>query len=163
MEKTKYTINEETATLTSERSFVASRSRVWTAWTTKEALEEWWAPKPWRAVTKSFEFSEGGRWHYYMAGPAGEKEWCYMDYLTITPEVNFTATDVFCDEAGTPRPELPSNNWAVQFLDEEEGTKIVVTTKYASMADLQVVIDMGMKEGFAMALQNLEELLETNK
>jgi PhnB protein len=162
MEKTHYTVNEAGNVLTSERSFNAPREKVWTAWTTKEALEQWWAPKPWRAGTKSFEFREGGHWHYYMAGPEGEIEWCFMDYLTITPEEAFTATDFFCDEEGTPRPEMPSNKWNVHFFDEEGGTKIIVTTTYDTPEGLQTVIDMGMKEGFAMALQNLEELLTSS-
>jgi uncharacterized protein YndB with AHSA1/START domain len=162
MEKTKYSINEAGTVLTAERSFNAPRSKVWKAWTTKEALEQWWAPQPWRAVTKSFDFKEGGHWHYYMAGPEGEKEWCFMDYLTITPEESYTATDFFSTEDGAPRPELPSNKWNVYFSDEGEGTKILVTTTYDSPEGLQTVVDMGMKEGFAMALQNLEELLTSS-
>lgn len=162
MDKTHYSINDEGTVLTTERSFAAPRAKVWHAWTTKEALEAWWAPKPWRAVTKSFDFREGGHWHYYMAGPEGETEWCYMDYRTITPEVMFTATDFFANEDGTRRPELPSNNWQVEFFADGDDTKIVVKTTYASKADLDTVINMGMKEGFAMALQNLEDMLTTH-
>ena len=32
---------------------------VWEAWTTPELLDQWWAPKPWKAETKSMDFREG--------------------------------------------------------------------------------------------------------
>lgn len=163
MEKTTYTINEAEATLIAERFFDAPREKVWRAFTIAEALEEWWAPKPWKAVTKSFDFSEGGHWHYYMAGPNGEKEWCMEHYLTIDPGVSYTARDEFSSETGEVNETLPMNNWLVEFKDEGGGTKVVVTTTYATPLDLQKVIDMGMKEGFAMALQNLEELLASEQ
>ncbi len=159
MEKTTFTINEAEATMVVERTFSAPREHMWEAWTTSEGLEGWWAPLPWKAVTKSFDFSAGGHWHYYMAGPNGEKEWCMERYETIIPYESFTATDEFCDEEGNVNPALPSNHWHTQFLNEGDGTKIVVTTTYASVEDLKKILEMGMKEGFTMALDQLEQLL----
>src|SRR6187431_3103993 len=49
-----------------ERSFNGPIDPVWSAWTEAEILDQWWAPKPWRAETKSMNFKEGGRWHYCM-------------------------------------------------------------------------------------------------
>jgi uncharacterized protein YndB with AHSA1/START domain len=31
------------------REFAAPLEKVWKAWTEKEILDLWWAPKPWRA------------------------------------------------------------------------------------------------------------------
>ena len=64
--KTIYTISEDKRTLISERSFTASLEKVWGAWTDNERLEKWWAPAPWQARTKSFSFTEGGAWLYFM-------------------------------------------------------------------------------------------------
>lgn len=158
--KTVYTISDDKKTLVSERSFTAPLEQVWGAWTDNTLLEKWWAPAPWHARTKSFSFTEGGAWHYYMEGPAGEKHWCLNKYLMIVPNASFTAIDCFCDEEGTINPDLPSSHWDIQFDMEGEITKIIVTTTYASEKDLQTVIEMGMKEGFNQGLDQLEELLQ---
>ncbi len=41
------------------RSFDATPEQVWSAWTDEEILDQWWAPKPWKAKTKSMDFHEG--------------------------------------------------------------------------------------------------------
>ncbi len=33
------------------REFSASQAEVWKAWTESHLLDQWWAPKPWKAVT----------------------------------------------------------------------------------------------------------------
>jgi uncharacterized protein YndB with AHSA1/START domain len=50
----------------------ADINKVWSAYTDRNMLDRWWAPKPWRAETKEMNFIEGGRWLYAMIGPAGE-------------------------------------------------------------------------------------------
>ena len=42
------------------REFNAPIELVWRAFTESELLEEWWAPQPWRAETKSMNFKVGG-------------------------------------------------------------------------------------------------------
>ena len=160
--KTIYTISNDKKTLIAERSFTAPLEKVWRAWTDNTMLEKWWAPAPWQAHTKSFDFSEGGAWHYFMEGPAGEKQYCLNKYLIIVPLASFTAIDYFCGEDGTINEELPSSHWDLQFDIEGEVTKVIVTTTYASEKDLQTVIEMGMKEGFNQGLDQLETLLQNN-
>ena len=92
-----------------ERSFNAPIDLVWAAWTDAEILDQWWAPKPWRAETKSQDFKEGGRWHYCMVGPNSERQWCLFDYKKIVPEKSYAGLDAFCDENGvinTAQPRL---------------------------------------------------------
>ncbi len=157
--KTKYTIGEDKKTLIAERSFSAPVAKVWQAWTTQEMLEKWWAPLPYKAITKSFDFKEGGEWHYYMQGPEGDIHWCLEEYETIEPEKLFTARDHFCDEQKNINSELPSNHWPVEFSEVDGVTTVLVTTTYASEKDLETVSQMGMKEGFDMGLNQLEALL----
>ena len=38
--------------MTITRSFDAPVSDVWRAWTESKLLDQWWAPKPWKAETK---------------------------------------------------------------------------------------------------------------
>jgi len=51
--------------LTVSRAFNAPLELVWKAWTESEILDQWWAPKPYRAETKSMDFRKGGMWAYF--------------------------------------------------------------------------------------------------
>ena len=42
-----------------EREFGGSPEQVWKAWTERALLDQWWAPKPWKTETKSFESNTG--------------------------------------------------------------------------------------------------------
>lgn len=153
------TKNEADMTITIERTFAAPLSKVWKAWTTSEQLDKWWGPKPWNAVTKSFDFSEGGRWLYNMMCPDGTATWCLIDYKTIDPEKSFTSLDAFCDEQGTINTDMPSTNWKVEFTEHKDKTKVLVTLSFDSSKAMNTLIEMGFKEGFTMGLNQLEELL----
>ena len=65
--------------MTITRSFDAPVSDVWRAWTESELLDQWWAPKPWKAETKSMDFRVGGYWLYAMVGPDNTKHWAKAD------------------------------------------------------------------------------------
>lgn len=142
------------------RSFDARLAQVWKAWTESEILDQWWAPKPWKAKTKTMEFKEGGFWLYAMVGPDGSESWCRADFKTIEPHKSFTAQDSFCDEEGNPTHEFPSMHWTNVFTEIEGTTKVVVQITFGSEADMEKIIEMGFKEGFTAAHGNLDELLQ---
>lgn len=141
------------------REFDGTPEKVWKAWTESNLLEAWWAPKPWKAKTKTMDFREGGHWLYYMEGPDGEKQWSRMDYQTIIPNKSFTAIDAFCDGEGNITGDLPSMKWKNEFAATATGTKVTVEITFSSEADLEKIIEMGFKEGFTAAHNNLDELL----
>ncbi len=159
---TKETIYSKDATnkkLSVEREFDAPVDQVWKAWTESNLLDQWWAPKPWKAVTKSMDFRDGGVWLYYMQGPEGERHYCRVDYHTIVANKSFTGIDAFCDENGNPSTEAPSMHWNVVFTPSGNGTKVSVEVTFKSEEDMETIIKMGFKEGFAAAHDNLDELL----
>jgi len=55
-----FSVDKENKVINVERAFAAPISKVWSAWTEREILDQWWAPKPWKAKTKSLDFSVGG-------------------------------------------------------------------------------------------------------
>ena len=143
------------------REFDAPVEKVWRAWTEPELLDQWWAPKPWKAVTQSMDFREGGTWFYYMQGPDDSRHYCRVDYQTIAPKKSFTGLDAFCDEKGNVITDFPSMHWQIMFNQSGTGTKVDVEITFASEADMEKIIEMGFKEGFAAAHGNLDELLAT--
>lgn len=158
-----FQVNQEKNTITVRREFAAGRQLVWDCHTKSELLEQWFAPKPWKARTKSMDFREGGHWHYAMCGPDGEEHWARMDYISIQPIESFKAWDGFCDAAGEMNAELPQAEWHSTFEELPDTTLVQTVVTYQSLGDLETVIQMGMKEGLTMALDQLEELLDNLK
>lgn len=158
-----FLVDQEKNTITVRREFAAGRQLVWDCHTKSELLEQWFAPKPWKARTKSMNFQEGGHWHYAMCGPDGEEHWARMDYISIQPIENFKAWDGFCNAEGEMNAELPQAEWHSTFEELSDTTLVQTVVTYQSLADLETVIQMGMKEGLSMALDQLEELLNSLK
>jgi uncharacterized protein YndB with AHSA1/START domain len=159
--KTKYTVIAEKNQLIAERSFTAPKSKVWQYYTTAELLDLWWGPLPYKAVTKSFDFREGGHWHYIMQGPGGDAHYCVNNYKTINPEESFTAFDGFAHEDWSINRTLPGSDWEVTFTENGDVTEVKVLLTCESEKELGTLIEMGMKEGFNQGLDQLEVLLET--
>lgn len=143
------------------RNFQAPKDLVWKAWTESELLDQWWAPKPWRAETKSLTFAVGGSWIYAMVGPENEKHWAKMDYLEIYPTTQFISEDYFCDEHGNKTNDLPVMLWNNQFTFSNNETTVTVEITFNELADLQKIVEMGFEEGFTAALENLDHYFET--
>ena len=97
------------------REFAGNVEEVWKAWTDPKLLDQWWAPKPWKAKTISMDFREGGRWVYCMLGPDGEKHWALAEYHKVVPQKSFEGLDAFADEAGNINAESPLMSWKVVF------------------------------------------------
>lgn len=158
--KTTYTVSLETNQLIAERSFAAPRSKVWQYYTTAELLDLWWGPAPYKAVTKSFDFREGGHWHYVMQGPEGDAHYCINNYKTITPEESFTAFDGFADKDWNVDRSLPGSDWEVTFIENGDMTDMRMVLTCASKEELTTLIEMGMREGYNQGLDQLEALLQ---
>lgn len=141
------------------RDFDAPVERVWEAWTDRNLLDLWWAPKPWKARTKSMDFREGGTWLYAMVGPDGEEHWSRADYQQIIPQKQFIAQDAFCDQHGTIIPDPPGMHWKSEFTSYGDTTTVRIEITFASEADLHKILEMGFEEGFKSGLNNLDEVL----
>ncbi|RYU97111.1 SRPBCC family protein [Emticicia agri] len=155
-----FTVNEENNTVSVQREFPANLETVWDAWTKAGILDQWWAPQPWRAQTKHFNFSEGGMWLYAMIGPENEKHWSKAEYDKIKEKRFISWSDAFCDEDGKENPEMPHSFWTIIFSEENGHGMVDVTVQYESSADMEGQLNMGFKEGFTMGLDNLEEMLK---
>jgi uncharacterized protein YndB with AHSA1/START domain len=154
-----FDVNKENNTIHVRREFKAAPSKVWAAWTKSELLDQWWAPKPWRAETKSMDFRVGGYWLYAMVGPDESKQFCKVNFVTIDQQKSFSTTAAFVDENGVDQQTLPKGEWKNTFTTKGEGTLVDIVIKYNTLEDLENIIRMGFREGFTMGLGNLDELL----
>lgn len=156
-----FTVDKENKKIKVEREFAATRDKVWAAWTKSELLDQWWAPKPWKARTKSMDFTEGGFWLYAMVGPDGSEHWARADYHAIKEGESFSALDAFCDENGVLNTEFPRSFWTNTFKENSKSTIVNIEISYKELEDLEKIIEMGFKEGFTAGLENLDALLES--
>jgi len=158
-----FTVNKKTNTVHVTRDFNADASLVWDVFTKPELLDQWWAPQPWKSETKSMDFTEGGRRLYAMVGPEGEKHWAIADFTSITPKTNFKYLDAFTDADGNLNDEMPRSDWNLDFIDKGETTTVDIQIRHKDLADLEMIIQLGFKEGFSMTMKSLDELLEKLK
>jgi uncharacterized protein YndB with AHSA1/START domain len=153
--------DKEKSTLTIRREFLADRHLVWGCYTQSELLDQWFAPAPLTAKTKSMDFREGGHWHYAMVEPNGTEYWGYTEYLKIKPIDYYTSTDAFSNAKGEINKDLPRAEWLVTFSDKGENALVETVVTYKSFSDLEKVIQMGMEQGMMATLKKLDELLLT--
>lgn len=157
-----FTVNRDNATINITREFDAGLDLVWDAWTKAEILDQWIAPKPWRAQTKELDFREGGRWLYAMLSPENKAHWSLAQFITIIDKSSFTSRNSFCDENG----DALSNNFTssittTSFQYNGATTTVTVVKKMASLEQLEQFVTMGFKEGMSVTLGYLDELLAT--
>jgi len=154
-----FTVDKATKTVSITREFDAELSLVWDAFTKKEILDQWWAPKPFASKTKVMDFKVGGRRFYAMVSPEGQERWILQKYTSISPKTNFKFFNAFADENETP--ELPGSEWDHTFSEENGTTKVSIAIYNESLERMEKQIEMGFKEGFTMTLNYLAELLTT--
>ena len=104
-------------------------------------------------------FEVGGRRFYAMVSPEGEERWSIQEFTSISPKTNFKMFNTFADK--DENPELPGSDWDYNFSEQNGTTKVRITIYNESLQRMEKVLEMGFKEGYAMTMKNLEELLAT--
>jgi len=142
------------------REFNAPIEKVWRAWTEADLLEKWIAPKPWTAKTKIMDFTVGGVWLYAMIGTGGEKRWVYAKFTAIENGSSFSSTGMFCDGEGNPLPDGPKSYRDTRFSAiDGNRTKVDQLITFEEESTIKMFAEGGFKQGTAMSLNQLDELL----
>jgi uncharacterized protein YndB with AHSA1/START domain len=155
-----FTVDKAAKTVVVTREFAADLSLVWAAFTTKELLDQWVAPKPFTAKTKYMNFEVGGKRFYAMVSPEGVERWALQTYTSITPKTNFKMFNAFSDANENPDPV--GSEWDYQFSEQNGVTRVVITIYNESFERMEQILE-GFKLGFTASLQNLDTLLAEKK
>jgi uncharacterized protein YndB with AHSA1/START domain len=158
--KTQVTKDLKEKSILISRVFNAPIEKVWQAHTDNEILDQWWGPLPWRAETKTMDFTVGGYWLYAMVSPENQKQWGRMNYLAIDQYKCFEIEDAFCDENGKLNNELPESKGQFTFTKTRNGTKVEFKMIYPTETDLEKIVEMGFEQGITICLDQLESLLK---
>lgn len=155
-----FTVDKSTKTVFIIREFEAEQSLVWDAFTIKEILDQWWAPKPFESRTKVLDFKVGGRRFYAMVSAEGQElNYSIQTYTSISPKTNFKFESVFADKDENPFP--PGSSWDLTFSEKNGITKVSISIYNESLERMEKMIEMGFKEGFTATLNELGNLLQT--
>lgn len=154
-----FSVDKENNSILIKREFDANLELVWQAWTQPELLDQWWAPRPYHIETKVLDLKINGMWLYAMVSPENEKMWCRADYKNIETNQLLQWLDTFCDENGVENNIKPRSFWTTVFEEVEGKTFVNITLKHENLEEIEAMIQMGFKEGFTMAVGNLDELL----
>jgi uncharacterized protein YndB with AHSA1/START domain len=104
-------------------------------------------------------FEVGGRRFYAMVSPEGQERWAIQKYTSISPKTNFKLWNAFADQ--DENPELPGSEWDLTFSEQNGKTTVGIRIYNESLDRMEKMIAMGFREGTAMTLKNLEEILAT--
>ncbi|CAI6083655.1 SRPBCC family protein [Cohnella sp. JJ-181] len=141
-----------------ERVFQAPKEMVYEAFVNPELLSKWWAPKPYTIPVCRIDLKPGGRWHYCMRSPEGHTQWVLGIYEEIRPLERVSYNITFADEQANRTDEIPMQEVTVEFADAGNGrTTLTLSFSLPTAEELQETLKMGMSEGTAMALDNLEQ------
>ncbi|HSM55994.1 MAG TPA: SRPBCC domain-containing protein [Candidatus Sulfomarinibacteraceae bacterium] len=158
----KVTVERDDRVLILERIFEAPRELVFTSFSDCEHLEHWWGPKGWTLPVCEMDFRPGGRWHYCMRGPDGEESWGLTVYREIVAPERLVYTDSFSDEEGNIVDGMPTMLITVEFAEYEDNrTKLTSRTEFASVEELESVVEMGAIEGISETWDRLDDYLAT--
>lgn len=147
-------------TLTITAEFAAPVDRVWEVYADPRQLERVWGPPTYPATFVDHDLTPGARTTYYMTSPEGEKYYGYWTITGVAAPGGFSFDDGFAlDASFAPNPDLPVSRNDYTFTEVGGGTRATYVGTYASAESLQQVLDMGVVEGAASAINQIDDLL----
>lgn len=159
MPVTSVTKDPEALTMTVVADFPVPVERLWNAYADPRQLERFWGPPTYPATFTRHDMYPGGRSEYAMTGPEGDVSRGYWEYLDVTPMESFEVRDGFALPDGTADPGMPSMRMTHTFSATDTGSRVVTTTFFNSVAELEQLLGMGMEEGMHAAMGQMDEVL----
>jgi uncharacterized protein YndB with AHSA1/START domain len=154
MISTNLTINREAQTIVMSRVFSATPDRLWRIYTDPALVSRWWGPRALTTVVDTMDVRVGGKWRFVQHEASGESYAFRGEYQVVDPPNLLVATFEFEPMAGHVITE-----W-YRFEAQPGGkTLVTVTSHFASVADLDGMVQSGMESGAIETFERLEELI----
>ncbi|WP_291382297.1 SRPBCC family protein [Demequina sp.] len=149
----------EALTITVVADFPVPVERLWNAYADPRQLERFWGPPEYPAKFTRHDLFPGGRSHYVMTGPEGDKAPGFWEVLAVDPGKSFEVRDGFADEAGVENTAMPSMRMVFTFEATEGGSRVTTVTHFGSTEQLEQLLAMGMDEGMRSAIGQIDDVL----
>ena len=160
MPVTDVTHDLDTRTIVITAEFSAPVERIWQVYADPRQLEKVFGPPTYPATFVEHDLTPGGRAHYFMTSPEGDKYYGWWNVTTVDEPHSFAFEDGFAaDDSFTPQQDLPVSNNVYSFETIDGGTRATFTSTYDSAEALQKVLDMGVIEGASSAINQIDTLV----
>lgn len=146
-------------TLTLVAEFEASPDRVWDVWESRRQLERWWGPPTYPATFTRHEFVVGGESRYFMTGPGGDQPHGWWRIYAIDKPRRIEFANGLADDDGEPVPGVEPMPTDVTLEPIDGGTRMRIVVHFVDVEQMEKMLGMGMEEGFAAALGQIDALL----
>ena len=134
------------------RVFAAPRRLVFEAWTKKEHLDQWSAPRGFTIPFSEGDLRPGGTWKCLMVAPNGEKFPVKGVYREIIQDELLVMTHIWEEDDGAPEHETVVT---VRFADENGKTKVTLEQSIFKSVESR----NGHLGGWTECLEKLDEYL----
>ena len=138
------------------RYIAAPPAKVWKAMTDRQ--EDWWCPRPWRAVIDRQDRRAGGICNMTFHGPDGEQEPQNGIYLAFDEGRRFITTDAVTADF---EPSGPFMIGIWEIAEEGEGTRYTARARHWSEETMKQHEEMGFTEGWGACADQLVEICES--
>lgn len=143
-----------------ELTLNAPRDKVWRCWTEMPLLDQWYCPRPWRAVFSEVDLRAGGTTRCVMKGPGGESHESNGVYLEVVPERRLVFTDAYT-QGWVPAGE-PFFTGIIELEDDGNGgTRYTAIARHWTADASRRHAEMGFHDGWTAAARQLEALAAT--
>lgn len=149
----------EALTLTVTAELPATVERAWQLLADPRQLEQWWGPPTYPATVADHDLVAGGRVTYFMTGPEGDKHAGYWEVLAVDAPRRLEVKDGFADDSGAPNDDMPTVSMVFTLTERDGGTRLVTETRFPSIEAMEQMIEMGMEEGIAAAVGQIDAIL----
>jgi uncharacterized protein YndB with AHSA1/START domain len=135
----------------------APRTLVWEAWTNPEHVPNWLlGPEGWTMPVCEIDLRPGGEWHFVWRRADGSEMGMRGVYREVVPPQRLVHTESW----GGEWPETLNT----LILTEEDGkTTMLSTVLYPSREARDAALETGMKDGWSLSYDRLDEYLRTVK
>ncbi len=137
------------------REFDAPPRLVYTAWTTPDLVERYWAGRRGRMESVEIDLRVGGRWRYVMTTNDGHEIAFNGEYREIVPGERIVYTEMFEGAEGEPVLNVAT------FTELEDGrTRLELLTECHTQEVRDAILDSGMEGGMQEQMDLLDELAQ---
>ena len=138
----------------------ATPERAWQLWADPRQLERWWGPPGYPSTFVDHDLVAGGRVTYFMTSPEGEKYHGWWEVQAVDPPRRLEVKDGFADDSGIPNDSMPTTNMVMTLTPSDAGgTLMTIESRFPSQEAMEKLIQMGMEEGLAAALGQIDGIL----
>ncbi|MFT4231473.1 MAG: SRPBCC family protein [Leucobacter sp.] len=156
---TDVTTDPEALTLRVTADFTVPLRRLWDAYLDSRQLERFWGPPEYPATFTRHDAFPDGISNYYMTGPEGDRSHGYWKWVSVDEGRGFEVRDGFALEDGAPNTELPEMRMVFEFAETALGSRLITTTYFDSLEELEQLQAMGMVEGMSAAMGQMDAVL----